>query len=144
MIRSIFCISFNSSRHFKSNIGLCWCLLYPLTCCSIRKVYCVVSGKSNKWVHTARGPGQRTLLLRFDRGIVVTLTLTMSITITIKEPLKKQNNYTSTNNHKMVILYSLSSYIVGPLLHWCLRHFWNVANYSVNQLLTKIRYVYWW
>ena len=27
--------------------------------------------------------------------------------------------------------------------HWCLRHFWNVANYSVNQLLTQNRYVYW-
>ena len=32
----------------------------------------------------------------------------------------------------------------GKVFHWCLRHFWSVANYSVNRLLTKTRYVYWW
>ena len=29
------------------------------------------------------------------------------------------------------------------LSHWCLRHFWNWANYSVNLISTEIRYFYW-
>ena len=30
------------------------------------------------------------------------------------------------------------------IVHWCLRHFWNWPNYSVNLISTELRYFYWW
>ena len=36
-----------------------------------------------------------------------------------------------------------STWINQNRCHWCLRHFWNWANYSVNLILTEIRYFYW-
>ena len=32
---------------------------------------------------------------------------------------------------------------IASTRHWCLRHFWNWANYSVNLISTKVRYFYW-
>ena len=33
--------------------------------------------------------------------------------------------------------------ILALIMHWCLRHAWNWANYSVNLISTQIRYFYW-
>ena len=41
---------------------------------------------------------------------------------------------------RMVAMNSLYLLIYGTSMHWCLRHVWNWANYSVNLISTEMRY----